>query len=150
MILIFITLLAASIWIGGYVAVVVMTRIARRRLAPADQIAFFKDFGKVWGIIATPALLVALATGTVLIASHGWTTTATVAAVVAGVLLLTTFLGMRQARMISGLRRELLDSPTDEEKQKRVKVAALRAARLRALLGILTLILLGLGSAIAA
>jgi len=150
MVLIFVNILAASIWIGGYVAVVFVTRIARRRLTPADQIAFFKDFGKTWGIVATSALLVALASGAVLTADHGWTTTATAAAVVAGVLIATTFLGMRQARRISALRSELLDHATDTEKQDRVKAAALRAAQLRALLGILTLILLGLGSAIAA
>lgn len=150
MVLIFINLLATSIWIGGAVAVVFVTRTARRRLTPADQIAFFKDFGKTWGIVGTSALLVALASGAILIADQGWTTTATIAAIVAGLLLLTTFLAMRQARRISELRRDLLDHSTDELRQKQVRAAAKRASQMRGLLGILTLILLGLGSAIAA
>lgn len=69
--LIFIHLHAASIWVGGFVTIVVVIRVARRRLDPAGRVAFFRDLGRIWGAVSGSALLVALATGAVLISKHG-------------------------------------------------------------------------------
>ena len=51
--LIFLFLITASIWIGGYFAVIVVTRIARRSLPRADQIVFFRHLGQIGGGIAS-------------------------------------------------------------------------------------------------
>lgn len=145
----FVLMVSGSIWAGGYVAIVVVTRIVRRRFAPADQIAFFQDLGRIRGSTAALALVAAIAAGVIMLVRAGWTDTATVAAATALGLVLATIAGVRQARMMTGRRRAALADPMNEQLAAAVRRSAIRAALLRGLIGALTLILIGLGSTIA-
>jgi uncharacterized membrane protein len=149
-VLVFFHLLAASIWVGGFVAIVVVARVARRELEPPARIAFFRGLGRAYGIVGGSALAVALATGAALLADHGWDATATVAAALAGVLVLATVAGVRQARGMTRIRRAAAAAPDDPALAFGVSRGARRAAVLRGAIGALTLALLAIGAAIAA
>ena len=47
-ILVFVELLAASIWIGGFVAIGVVAKVARAQLEPAQRVAFFRHLGRTY------------------------------------------------------------------------------------------------------
>jgi hypothetical protein len=110
--LVFVALLAASVWIGGLVAIAVVARIARTQLAPTDQVTFFRTLGRDYAKVGTSALVVALACGAALLAQHGADDTGRWIAVALGALVVVASLGgMRQARAMTRLRREGLGNP---------------------------------------
>jgi uncharacterized membrane protein len=145
----FVVLLAASIWIGGFVTLVVVARIARRHLEPADRVEFFRALGRSWGVVSGGALLVVLAGGVVLLNDHGWDGTAVAAMVLAGCVVLATAAGVVQARGITRLRRRAVGDPGDQTMRHRVRRGARRAAVLRAAIGVLSLATLYLAAVIA-
>ncbi len=151
-VLVFIHLLAAAVWVGGFVAIVVVVRAARESLEPDQRVAFFRALGRGYGIVGGIALLVALATGAVLLAGRdgGWDAAATVAAVLGAAIVLATAAGVRQARAMTRLRQAALAAPGDESLARRIDRDSRRAAVLRAGIGILTIALLAVGAAIAA
>jgi len=146
--LIFLFLITASIWIGGYFAVIVVTRIARRSLPRADQIVFFRHLGQIWGGIASIALGLAIITGVSMLIRADWPAGSTLAVVVAGAIVLATVVGVRQARMLGRQRRDALAEPGNERLASGVRSGAKRAILLRGLIGALTLFLVGVGTAI--
>ncbi|MGN6130678.1 MAG: hypothetical protein ACTHOK_10105, partial [Nocardioidaceae bacterium] len=52
---------ATSIWLGGYVAIVVVARVATRTLDPGGRVALFRSLGRAYLRVGLPALAVALA-----------------------------------------------------------------------------------------
>ncbi len=140
--------IAASIWVGGMVAIFVVARVASRTLEPAQRVAFLRSLGRTYGIVGSAALLVALASGALLLEGHPWDGLMVAAAVVAFALLVATFAGMTQARAMTRLRRRALDDDAGGQFDARVKRGALVAAGLRAGIGVLTLVLVLLGTAL--
>jgi uncharacterized membrane protein len=140
--------LAASIWVGGLVAIFVVARAASRTLQPAQRVEFFRALGRYYGILGTLALLVALATGAVMLDGHPWDGLMIAAAVVAGALLVATAAGMAQARAMTRLRRRAVTQVGGEPLDPRVRRGAIVAATLRACIGVLTLALVVLGAAL--
>ena len=98
-------MLAASIWVGGYVAIVVVARVATRTLQPAQRVAFFRGLGRIYAIVGCGALVVALGTGAALLGDRAWGGAVVVTAAVAAALVLSTLVGMAQARRMTRLRR---------------------------------------------
>lgn len=145
-VLLAIFVLSSSIWIGGYAVLPVIARVATKELAPADRITFFRTLGRVYGVMGTAALVVALATGAGLMTQIAWGATAWATVVVAIVLLVALLIGMAQARAMTRMRRRMLQDPEDAALAQRVSREARRATWLRAALGVLTLALIGLGS----
>ena len=138
--------LAASIWVGGLVAILVVARAASTTLEPAQRIALFRSVGRSYGIVGSVALLVALASGAALLRGHTWDGTLIAAAIAAAALLVVLAAGMAQARAMTRLRRRALAEPGLDPQ---VRNGAVLATALRAAIGALTLILLVLGSALA-
>ncbi len=142
--------LATSIWVGGLVAIMIVARVATRALDPAARVALFRGLGRVYGVVGTAALALAYAAGGVLVRDRSWgpllVTTVLVAAALAAVLAV----GMVQARRMTGLRRRSLDAGGDPAQVGEVRRGAVRAAALRAAIGVLSLVLLALGVAVAA
>lgn len=139
--------LAASIWVGGLVAIFVVARAASATLGQAQRIALFRALGRAYGVVGSVALLVALASGALLLRGHPWDGLMIATAVVAAALLAVTAAGMAQARAMSGLRRRALNSASLGD---RVRRGAILASALRAAIGLLTLALVVLGAALAA
>lgn len=141
--------LASGVWVGGYVAIVVVARVATRTLTPAHRVAFFRALGRAYLGVGFPALLVALGTGAGLAIGRRWDATFSAAAGVAAALVAALLLGVVQARRMGRLRGFALAAPEDAVRQRQVRRAARAAAALRGGIGLLTLALIALGSLLA-
>ena len=140
--------LTASIWVGGLVAIFVVSRAATATLEPAQRVALFRSVGRSYGIVGSAALLVALASGALLLRGHPWNATLIAATIIAALLLLALAAGMAQARAMTRLRSRALTDPggaLDPE----VRRGAVRATALRGAIALLTLILAVLGASLA-
>lgn len=144
--LVALNILATSIWVGGLVAIFVVARAASTTLEPTQRIAFFRAFGRAYGIVGSAALLLAFGTGAILLGGHPWDGLLVTALLLAAALLAATFAGMAQARGMSRLRSQALETPALAE---RVRIEARIAAGLRGAIAVLTLALLVVGAALA-
>ncbi len=145
----FAALLGACIWVGGFVAIVVVVRAARGQLNPAAQIAFFRALGRSYLPVGCVGLALALGAGGALLAGRRWDGLALATVLVAAALVLALAVGVAQARGMTRLRAHLVKLPDDAPLRARVERGARRAALLRAAIGLLTLALLALASALA-
>lgn len=143
-------LVAASIWVGGYVAIAVVGQVARRTLEPPARIAFFRSLGRSYGVIGSASLAVALATGAGLLSGRLSSASGLAAIAIAAALVVATVVGVRQARRMTRLRRQALAHAGDAELAERLRQATRAAALLRSAIGLLTLALVLLAAAIAA
>lgn len=147
-VVLFVELVATSIWVGGLVAISVVARVARSELGQAVRIAFFRRLGHDYLVVGGGALAVALVCGAILLASGDWTSAKTAAVALGAALAGATVLAVGQARAMTRLRARSLREPGDVAVAK-VRAAAMRATVLRAVLGVLTIVLLAVASAIA-
>ncbi|MGH3847881.1 MAG: hypothetical protein ACRDS0_41705, partial [Pseudonocardiaceae bacterium] len=90
--------LAAAVWIGGFVTPTVVARAARAAIAPAERIAFFRRVGRSQAVVAGLAFAVGLASGTSLLYGRTWNGVLTATVAVAAGLVVATMLGVAQAR----------------------------------------------------
>jgi uncharacterized membrane protein len=141
--------LASSIWIGGYVAIAVVARTAGRALDATAKVAFFRVLGRSYLRVGGGALIVALGTGAGLLSDHGWDGTLVAAVIVAALLVVGLAVGVVQARRMTRLRVAAMRAPDDLQAHRRVAQGARAATLLRAAIGVLTLILIALGSLLA-
>jgi hypothetical protein len=144
--LVFVALLGASVWVGGFVAIAVVAQIAGRQLDAQARVPFFRALGRAYGIVGGCALLAALAAGGVLLTEHPWDRTAAASVVVAVALLLATGSGVAQARGMTRLRHRALAEADDAALMAQVSRGARLAAALRATIGVLSVLLLALAA----
>jgi uncharacterized membrane protein len=142
-------LLAGTIWVGGFVAIFVVARVASATLSPADRVRFFKLFGRRYGVVGGVALLVLLGTGLALLWDLDWDGVVIATVVIGAALPVALAVGIVQARRMTRLRRAALQSPDDAHLAAQVRRGSLRAAVLRTGIGLLTLALVPLVSIIA-
>lgn len=148
-ILLGVLILATSVWLGGYVVIGAVARVPTRTLSGPQRVAFFRSLGRVYGIAGTAALLVALGTGAGLASSHAWDGTLIAALVLAVAVLVSLIVGMLQARRMTRLRQASLSAPEDADLAAQVSRGARRAGVLRAVIGLLSLALLAIGTLLA-
>jgi uncharacterized membrane protein len=141
--------LSASVWVGGLVAIFVVARAAKATLDPAARVAFFRTLGRAYGVIGSVALLVALATGALLLRGHPWDGLLVATAVVAAALVAATAVGIAQARAMTRLRRRALTGAGGAALDPRIRRGAVLAGSLRGAIALLTLALVVLGAALA-
>lgn len=139
-----ILVLAAAVWVGGFVAIAVVARVATRTLGTAERIGFFRGLGRSYLVVGGTALVVALVCGGLLLAGRPWGGMVTAIVAVAAALVLATITGVIQARRMTRLRRAALDQ-ADDARAARLRSSARRAGLLRALIGALSAALLVLG-----
>ena len=135
-------LVASAIWLGGWVALVVVARSTTATLPRADRVAFFRHFGKRWGIVSTIALLVAYASGLALLIASGWTAMSTALVVIAAAILVVLGIGVLQARRMSRLRASAVAEPGNADLTERVRRGGRQATTLRAGIGVLSFAML--------
>lgn len=141
--------LATSVWVGGLVTLAVVARVTRG-LSPPDRVQTFRGIGRTYGPIGAGALAVGLALGLVLSWDEPKDALFATTLAVAAALVVVTAVGVAQARAMTRLRLEALQAPGDRTLERRVRRGAGRASGLRALIAVLTLALVVLGSALAA
>ena len=131
--------LGASVWLGGFVMLIIVSRATRQHLEDAARVAVFRQVGREFLPVATTAVIVVLATGGVLLGNRPWDGLATTLVVLVAAVIGATGLGVRQARAMTRLRRRALgaDGALDTE----VASGARRATALRTLIGLLVLTL---------
>lgn len=141
-VLITIELLAASIWIGSMVSLVLVANIAKRVLEPAARIQLFRSVGRTYGIVGFGALIIAIAAGVGLAGTpSNWSTTITVAVILSGVLVAMTLVGMSQARRMTVVRRRAIASPDDTDAADAVRRGSRTADLIRGAMGVCTLVI---------
>jgi putative copper export protein len=145
-VLVFVHMLATSVWVGGFVAIAVVARVAKRELGAPARVVFFRSLGRTYGMVGGSALAVALLTGTVLMAERGWDQAAGAAVLLALALVLSTVAGIAQARAMTRLRQRAVDEPFDASLHALVERRARRALMMRTAIGALTLALVALGA----
>lgn len=141
--------LASSVWVGGYVAIAVVARVASRTLTPQQRIAFFRGLGRSYLLVGCPALVVALGTGAALASDHAWDGVLVATVVIAGALIVSLAVGVAQARRMTRLRAAALAASHDRPATRSVQRGARAATVLRAAIGLLSLALIALGALLA-
>lgn len=136
---------AATVWVGGLVAIAVVARVAGRTLPPDVRVAFFRGLGRSYAVVGTAALALAYGTGAAILYGRSWDGWLTATAVVATGLVAATAIGVAQARRMSRLRQQALGRPGDTDLGDRVGRGAARAGALRGAIALLSLALLALG-----
>lgn len=142
-------ILGAAMWIGGMVAVTMLSVVSRRILEPASRTALFRAFGRVYFPVFGIAGCVAAAAGLVLLIERGWDGLATAIVIVVAVLVVALLVGVVQARAMGRLRARAAElraaspagDPADADLaavERAMTLGARRAALLRAGLGLLT------------
>lgn len=149
-VVVFFTLLAGSVWLGGFITIMVVTRVARRRLDPPVQVDFFRALGRSYGVVSSLALVVALAGGGILLAGREWDRLALIAVGLVAALVISTGVGVVQARGMTRVRQAAVHEPADYALAARVRRGSVRAAALRAGIGVLSIGLLVVAVALAA
>ncbi len=142
--------LGSCVWVGGYVAIAVVARVATRTLEPAQRVAFFRGLGRSYLLVGGSALVVALGTGAGLASDHAGDRGLVLATVaVAAALIVSLVAGAGQARRMTRLRATALTARSDEPLARRVQRGARAATLLRATIGLLSLALIALGALLA-
>ena len=141
----FVLVLATSIWVAGLVTVAVVARVASRRLTAAERVHFFRYLGRTYGPVGGAALLTALGAGATLVVDQPLDGLLVAGSVVAGALVVTTAVGVAQARRMTQRRLRAAVSAGDPRMRHIVRRAAIRAAVLRLLIGALSAVLLFIG-----
>jgi hypothetical protein len=147
--LLFLHLLAVSVWVGGFVTIALVTRVVRRELPMAAQVAFFRSLGRGYGVVGGLALGVALSTGGALLSRRGWDAWSALAVLLALALVLATGAGVVQARGMMRLRQRGVREPQDPALTAHIERSARRALVLRTLIGALTVAVLAHGAGLA-
>jgi putative copper export protein len=149
-------LIAAAVWAGGLVFLALAVGVARRTLADADRIAFFRAIGRRFAIVGGIALLVLIATGGDMTSdrdawsslgegSYGKTLLAKLI-LVGVVIVLTLVHSLIQGPALSRLRAEALERPGDEALQRRITSTAAQAGVVSLLTLLATLAILVLAA----
>ena len=144
-ILLGVLLLAATVWIGGFVTLIVVARVTSRTLDSGSRVDFFRALGRSYGTVAGIALSLGLVSGALLLFDQPWSGSSTAMVVAAAAIVVTTLLGVAQARGMTRQRHRALAHPDDSELAESIRRGARSARMLRALIGILSLTLLVLG-----
>lgn len=148
--LVSVLVLSTSIWFGGYVAIAVVARTATSALEPAVRVSFFRTLGRSYLRLGGSALVVAYASGAVLLRDHVWDALLVATVVVAVALALILAVGVIQARRMTRLRRSALPAGSNDALASQVARGGRATGVLRAALGLLSLALVVMGSFLAA
>lgn len=133
--------LGAAVWIGGFIAIMVMNRSARDTLSGPDRVALFRSLGRRYLKVVGAAGIVVVVCGGVLLASSPFDgiTISILAAVV--LLVIVTVAGVVQARRMTALRKAAHQSQNPEEFADHLRHGSRHARILRTLIGLVSLAL---------
>ncbi|MGH9083192.1 MAG: hypothetical protein ACRDWN_07600 [Acidimicrobiales bacterium] len=146
--LVAVEILAACIWVGSIVCLIVVTGAARQVLDGRTQVAFFRAVGRRYAVVGTLSLVVAIGAGLALSwPPSSWSSTADAATALAGVLVLATAASMVQARTMTRLGRRAVGTPEDDGARRAVRRGRKVATALRSLMGAVTFAIVLLAAA---
>jgi hypothetical protein len=121
--------------------------VDRDALDDVARVAFFRSLGRRYAVVGTSSLLVAIAAGPALSwSSPSSSRTIDAALSLAGLPLLATVFGMRQARMMTALRQIMTANPADESVANSLHRGRRLANAIRGLMALVTLAVVMLGA----
>lgn len=101
-------ILGAAVWMGGFVAIMVVNATSKKSLEPAQRIALFRGLGRNYLRVAAAAFALVVIPGAVLLASRPWDGF-TLAILMAALLLVgLTCVAVQQARRMTRMRKAAL------------------------------------------
>lgn len=139
-------ILASSVWIGGFVALVVFSASSKKTLGRPERIALFRQVGHRYLRIAAVAFVLVVVPGAVLLAARPFDGFTIAVLVFAVAIVAVTWFGVRQARAMTRMRKAALAHP-DDGAHAAIDRAARRSTLLRAGIGVLSLALFVIGIA---
>jgi uncharacterized membrane protein len=105
-------ILGAAVWMGGFVAIMVVNATSKKSLEPAQRIALFRGLGRNYLRVAAAAFALVVIPGAVLLASRPWDGF-TLAILLAALLLVgLTCVAVQQARRMTRMRKAALAAGT--------------------------------------
>jgi hypothetical protein len=138
--LIAIELIASSIWVGSLVCLVVVSRAASTSIDPDARVALFRALGQRYGFVGSVALLTAIGVGLAMAwPPVRWSNPLSASVALAGILVVLTMFGVRQARAMSRIRRDALSDLGNSQLARSVRRGARSAAVARGLIAGVTL-----------
>lgn len=148
--LVFVELLAVSVWVGSLVCLAVVANAARATLDRSARVALFRTVGRRYAPIGTAALVVMIGAGLAIAwPPASWSNLQITAVVLDIVLVVVTVVGMRQARAMTRLRQRALREPEGHPAAE-VRTGAITASVLRGLIALTTVALLAVTAQIIA
>lgn len=108
-------ILGAGVWMGGFVAIMVVNATSRKSLEPAQRIMLFRGLGRSYLRVAAVAFLLVVIPGGVLLAFRPWDGFSLAIVLVAIVLVVLTGIAVRQARRMTRMRKAALAAASEGE-----------------------------------
>ena len=149
--LVAIELIASSIWVGSLVCLAVVSRAASASIDLDARVALFRALGRRHGVVGSGALLTAI--GVVLAMAwppDRWSNLLSASVALAGILVVLTMFGVRQARAMSRIRRDALSDLGNSQLASSVRRGARSAAVSRVLIAGVTLAIVVLAALVIA
>ena len=132
---------SAAIWIGGFIAIMVVNASANAVLSSADRTALFRNLGRRYLTVAMAAALVIAASGGLLLAGTPFDAITISILVLVGVLVAATIAGVVQARRMTRLRHKAGEANDPAGFAAALKHGSVSARILRTLIGLSSLAL---------
>lgn len=136
-------MLAAGVWIGGFIAITIVSATSKKSLGTHERIALFRGLGRSYLRVAVIAFVVVTVPGAVLLAFRPWDGYSLAVVLLAVALVIVTALAVRQARQLTRLRKAQAqtrsESPDDSTPSAAIASKAAAARVLRAGIGLLSL-----------
>jgi uncharacterized membrane protein len=105
-------ILGAAIWMGGFVAIMVVNATSKKSLEPAQRIALFRGLGRNYLRVAAAAFALVVIPGAVLLASRPWDGFTLAILIAALILVVLTCVAVQQARRMTRMRKAALAAAT--------------------------------------
>jgi uncharacterized membrane protein len=106
-------ILGAGVWMGGFVAIMVVNATSKKSLEAAQRIALFRGLGRSYLRVAAIAFLLVVVPGGVLLAFRPWDGFTLAILLVALLLVVLTGIAVRQARRMTRMRKAALAAQHD-------------------------------------
>jgi uncharacterized membrane protein len=142
-------ILGSGVWIGGFVAITVFNASSKKALGRPERIALFRELGRRYLKVAGVALVLVAVPGAVLLADRPADPFTVAVLALALALIVVTWIGVKQARSMTRLRKAGLAHPEDATHAAAIERASRAASVLRAGIGLLSLVLFAVAVAMA-
>jgi uncharacterized membrane protein len=142
-------ILGSGVWIGGFVAIMVFNASSKKALGRPERIALFRELGRRYIKVAGVALALVAVPGAVLLADRPADGFTVAVLVLTLALIVATWIGIRQARSMTRMRKAGLAHPDDASNVAAIDRASRVASVLRAGIGLLSLVLFAVAVAMA-
>jgi hypothetical protein len=134
-------MLAAGVWMGGFIAIMIVSATSKKSLGAKERVALFRGLGRSYLKVAAIAFVAIIVPGVILLTFRNWDGYSLAVVLLAVVLVFVTAVAVRQARQLTRMRKAHAhaESPGDALSAASMASTAAAARVLRAGIGLLSL-----------